>query len=138
MDSNEIFQDMTKGKGKELASELSCSVSYIYQMRRGDEPNVLDKVETYMNKSDNDNAIQWLCASRGGFFFRDIDRTSDMDFKIVPQILSEFSEFLAVLADSLADGKVTDREEARLDKEWNDVQAIVQTLKGQIKRGDYR
>ena len=138
MDSNEIFQDMTKGKVKELASELSCSVSYIYQMRRGDEPNVLDKVETYMNKSDNDNAIQWLCASQGGFFFRDIDRTSDMDFKIVPKILSEFSEFLAVLADSLADGKVTDREEARLDKEWNDVQAIVQTLKGQIKRGDYR
>lgn len=138
MDSNEIFQDMTKGRVKELAAEDNVSVRYIYQMREGIAANILDRAEIYLNKSEDDAGIQWLCASQGGFFFRDIDRTSDMDFKIVPKILSEFSEFLAVLADSLADGKVTDREEARLDKEWNDVQAIVQTLKGQIKRGDYR
>ena len=137
MSSRKIFNEMTEGRVKEIAGADNVSPRHIYNMRSGAAHNILDRAETYMNKSEGDAGIQWLCSSQGGFFFRDIERASDMDFKIVPKILKEFSEFLNVLSTSLEDGVISDEEKDRLYSEWDDLSGVVQTLKRQIEKGEY-
>ncbi len=137
MSSREIFNEMTEGRVKDIAGADGVSPRHIYNMRSGAAHNILDRAETYMNKSEGDAGIQWLCSSQGGFFYRDFQRLNDTDFSIIPEILREFSDYLGCLSASLADGIISDQERTKLRKEWGEVASIVQSLFAAIDRGDY-
>ena len=135
--TDQILNKAVGKKVKEIAHKTGLSKGYHYQELRGDTPNILERTKVYLDAEDGDTLIQHLCRTQNGFFYRDIERDSDMDFKIVPKILKEFSEFLNVLSSSLEDGVISDAEKEKLYSEWDDLSGVVQTLKRQIEKGEY-
>lgn len=135
---DKLFAEATKGKNKEVAFELGCCVNTVDRETNGKAKyQLLEKLQAFMNAEDGDRIVRKVCELQGGFFFRDISRDHENDFKIVPALLKEFSELMSVLADSLLDGKVTDKEYTRMRKEWADCQSIVHALFVAIEKGDY-
>ena len=134
---DQILNKAVGKKVKEIAHKTGLSKGYHYQELRGYTPNILERTKVYLDAEDGDTLIQHLCRTQNGFFYRDIERDSDMDFKIVPKILKEFSEFLNVLSSSLEDGVISDAEKEKLYSEWDDLSGVVQTLKRQIEKGEY-
>ena len=137
MDSNEIFQDMTKGKVKELAAEDNVSVRYIYQMREGIAANILDRAEIYLNKSEDDAGIQWLCARQGGFFYKELEYDGQHDFSIINKVLNGFSDYFKTFSESLADGEVDIKEGAACREKWNKLKAVVEPFLQGAEDGKY-
>ncbi len=135
--TDQILNKAVGKKVKEIAHKTGLSKGYHYQELRGDTPNILERTKVYLDAEDGDTLIQHLCRSQNGFFFKDIERTSDMDFKIVPQIISQFAGFLESLSNGLADGIIEDWEKDEIFSKLDNFNGIVQTLKMQIDRGDY-
>ncbi len=74
---------------------------------------------------------------QGGIFFRDIYRDGWKDYRIVQSILKEFSELFTEVSNSLEDGVIDQQEEKRIDKEWADLQGVMQSFKRAINRGEF-
>jgi len=137
-DHNKLLQESTKGKTKEIAYVMGCTPNTVNREMNGEiKFNFLDKALPYMNACDNDEIINYLAASQGGFFFRDIYRDGWKDYRIVQSILKEFSELFVEVSDSLQDGVIDREEEKRIDKEWGDLQGVMQSFKRAIKRGEF-
>jgi len=137
MKSKDVFEKMTEGKVKEIASETSCSIGYIYQMRRGETPNILDRTETFLNKEEGSEGIQWLCASQGGFFYKEIEYEGQHDFSIVSKVLNGFSDYFKTFSDSLADGEVDLNEAESCREMWNKLKAVVEPFLQGAEDGKY-
>ena len=135
---DKLLTDCTKGKNKEMAFELgSCLNSVNREMNGKAKYQLMEKLNVFMDAEDGDRIVQKVCEMQGGFFFRDVYRDGWKDYRIVQSILKEFSELFTEVSDSLEDGIIDKHEERRIDKEWADLQGVLQSFKRAIRRGEF-
>jgi hypothetical protein len=135
---DKILQNSTKGHKKEIAYELGCHTNTIdREMNGGVKWNFIEKALAFMDCSEGNDIINYLAASQGGFFVPDTSRINLDDFKVIPRLLKEFSEFTAEMSSSLVDECISESELESMRKEWADCNAVVQGFFMSVERGDY-
>jgi hypothetical protein len=136
---NFSLKDITKNTNtKELADDLGISFMQTRRHINGDPREIkvpiFEQIKIWMHHTDGDEMIKALCEDQGGHFYKEIHRDDYTDIKVVPKILKEFSEFMTEVAQSYADGVVTQREYDRIRKEFNELLCLVMGMFSGIER----
>jgi hypothetical protein len=147
MKSNEVLSKAMKDVGvKSVAHDMNLSASLIYKWAQGEynvgsADNPLDRIIKLHKLTGDDNIIQWVCNSAGGFFVKNIEvegMHSEELFKSTQSILKEFSEMLAAITDSKLDGEITGNEAESIRKEWEDLKSVTEQFVISCENGSYR
>jgi hypothetical protein len=83
--------------------------------------------------SKNDAVVRYLAEAVGGRFVRESIDASPVDGAGVARMLREFGELLEAVSAAMADGRVTDDEVARVDREWDDVARVAAAVRVQLR-----
>lgn len=143
--TDEVLRDAVKGVNiKELAADLgkvqgkeTLSKSYVYQQLSARTANILQRCEVWLKHEKGDSILQWLCNENEGYFVKRIVRRGKTDHTIIAKLMVEFSEVMKAIAESLIDGKVEDKEYRNMRKEWQDVQALMESFFDDVESGKY-
>jgi hypothetical protein len=148
MKSNEVLTEAIKNSVgvKAIAYEMNISAPLVYKWvqdkdTQGATSNPLDRVMDLHRLTGEDNIIQWVCNSAGGFFVKNVATKGEHGhelFKSTQKILQEFSEMLAAITDSKMDGDISNSEAESIRKEWEDLKSVTEQFVVQCENGDYK
>ena len=134
MDSDEILKKAISPIGaKSIAMDMNLSTSLIYKWcqskdyNTGAADNPLDRIAVLYELTQCDEIVRWLCEKADGYFVKNLHEEGIDEstlFESTQKILTEFSELLAAISKSAADGKITARESQSIRQEWEDLKSI--------------
>ena len=83
--------------------------------------------------SGNDAVVRYFAEAVGGRFVRESADGAPVDGAGIARMLREFSELLEAVSAAMADGRVTDDEVARVDREWDDLARVSASVRVQLR-----
>lgn len=128
MESHDVLKAVVETIGtKRVASDLRVSSSLVYKWcaeppaEPGDDAsgarNPLDRLIQLYESTDDRRPIEWLCTQANGFFVEsiatDTDAVDEAYVSHTQRLLSEFSELLRAVADSMAHEGRIDHSESK-------------------------
>lgn len=151
MKSHEIIKDAVDAIGvKRVSAEMKLSTSMIYKWSQApceeDEAsgarNPLDRTLGLWEITGENALIDWLCQHAGGTFVPDhVADTEDFNSDYVQRtqkMISNFSELLNVVSESIADdGKVDQLEASRIRKEWQELKQHAEAFVNSCEDGTF-
>src|ERR1700690_2408711 len=136
MHSYELLHEVFDKKApKQVAADLGLSLSMVYKWA---EPpnhaagsgtgNPLDRIEALLKSTGDQRLVQWLCQRAGGFFILNPKNTPHPHFLIpaTNQIVQEFADLLAVIANATADDKITKAEAKQIRARWEELKTVTE------------
>lgn len=128
MKSHELLRLVIDGVGtKQVASDMKVSTSLVYKWcqnpvdqgarEASGARNPLDRVMSLVESTSDRRPVEWLCGEVGGYFVEradvDLEEVDAECLRHTQALLSQFSELLQVISDSLANEARIDETEAR-------------------------
>jgi hypothetical protein len=134
MQSHELLREVfEKKKHKEVAADLELSTSMIYKWS---EPNTagsgtgnpLDRIEALIHSTGDHRLVHWICQRAGGFFILNPQHAPHPAFLIpaTNQIVQEFADLLAVIANAGADNEVSTAEAKQIRARWEELKTATE------------
>ena len=139
MDSHELLREVfQKCSAKQVAAEMELSLSMIYKwaepssMETGSgTANPLDRITALIQSTNDPRIVQWICERVGGFFIRNTKNKQSNHRSLVPatnEILQEFADLLAVVADAAADNEISKKEASNIRARWEELKSVTETF----------
>jgi len=134
MESHEVLREAVKKVGaKRVAAEIEVSTSLVYkwceersedeEQRKSGARNPLDRIAALIRSTNDLEVIIWLCQQADGFFVENpepgLKGMETQYFSQTQQLISDFSELLAIMSESIRnDGKIDPEEARRIRDKW--------------------
>jgi hypothetical protein len=150
MKSHEVLKSAVNVVGtKQVAYSLKTSSSLIYKWcsafnaedPMGTTRNPLDRVLEIIECTGDRSPVEFLCGEIGGVFVESAQEELDGDLdaecvRHTQTLLSEFSELLQVISESMADVRGIDpREAASIREKWQRLQSQGESFVRACERG---
>ncbi|MBM3876772.1 MAG: hypothetical protein FJ386_08655 [Verrucomicrobia bacterium] len=148
MQSHELLREIIRdGNAKQLAADTNLSLSMIYKWAEppSDESgsgsaNPLDRVEQLVRSTGDARPVQWICERAGGFFIRNPKTTHAHPDYLIPatnEILQEFADMLAVIAESASDNHINKTEAKAIRGRWEELKSVTETFVQCCENGNF-
>ena len=153
MRAYEVLRHVVEGVGtKQVASDLRVSSSLVYKWcqeppeEEGDDGsgarNPLDRLMALCASTGDRRLVEWLCGEVGGFFVEAVEipeGTVDATYiKHTQALLSQFSDLLQILSESIAhEGRVDADEAAEIRRQWRRLQGQGEAFVRSCERGHF-
>jgi hypothetical protein len=141
----EVFQ---KCSPKQVSANLGLSLSMIYKWAEPGDPtagsgstNPLDRIDALIKCTDDARLVQWICQRAGGFFIRNPKTTNPHPAYLIPatnEIVQEFADLLAVVADAAHDNQITQKESQQIRARWEELKSVTETFVACCEEGNFR
>jgi hypothetical protein len=141
----EVFQTYSP---KQVSANLGLSLSMIYKWAEpGDTPagsgstNPLDRIDALIQCTNDPRLVQWICQRAGGFFIRNPKTTHPHPSYLIPatnEIVQEFADLLAVVADAAHDNQITQKESQQIRARWEKLKSVTETFVACCEQGNFR
>jgi hypothetical protein len=147
MESHEILREVfQKTSPKHAAGELGLSLSMVYKWaeppaQKSGAANPLDRVAMLVRCSGDERIVQWLCQQAGGFFIKNPDIAKPHPAFLVPSmnnVVQDFADLLAVMADSAHDNQITDAEAKAIRARWEALKTVTEGFVRECEEGNFR
>ena len=149
MQSHELLREvLQKCSAKQVAAELGLSLSMIYKWAEPPDvdagsgtSNPLDRIEALQRCSGDPRLVQWICQRAGGFFIKNPKTTNPHPDFLIPatnEIIQEFADLLAVVANAVADNAITQDEAANIRGRWEELKSVTEGFVQCCEAGNFR
>lgn len=149
MQSHELLREVLQKCGaKKAASELGLSLSMIYKWAEPPNPsagsgtvNPLDRIEALQRFTNDPRIVQWICQRAGGFFIKNPKTTNAHPEFLIPatnEIIQEFADLLAVVANAVADNQITHEEAEAIRARWEELKSVTEGFVQCCEQGNFR
>src|ERR1017187_2623969 len=149
MQSHEILREVfQKCSPKQVSANLGLSLSMIYKWAEPGDPtagsgstNPLDRIDALIKCTDDSRLVQWICQRAGGFFIRNPKTTNPHPVYLIPatnEIVQEFADLLAVVADAAHDNQITQKESQQIRARWEELKAVTETFVACYEEGNFK
>ncbi|HKB88888.1 MAG TPA: phage regulatory CII family protein [Opitutaceae bacterium] len=145
MQSYELLKELLqKTSAKHVAAETGLSLSMVYKWAEPAEEgsgtsNPLDRIAQLLKATGDTRIAQWVCERAGGFFIKNSKAgvTAPQLIPATNDIVQEFADMLAVIAQASADNTIT-REEARsIRARWEELKSVTEGFVRNCEQGDF-
>ena len=124
---NEVLAEVLKGKNiKEVAADTGLSKETLYKWKSGEVRNPLGHIEELYKATGEKRIIEYLCTVFDGYYTPNVHAFDEHDN--VNRIYSEIADVLKVMSESYEDKKFTLRELLKIQREWNDLQGVMNSF----------
>jgi hypothetical protein len=147
MQSHELLREVfQKSSAKQVAADLGLSLSMIYKWAEPDEgsgsgtANPLDRIEALLRCTGDRRLVQWICQRAGGFFILNPKTNQPHPIFLIPatnEIVHEFADLLAVIAQAAADDQITGKEAATIRDRWEELKSVTETFVACCEEGNF-
>ncbi|HEY4415232.1 MAG TPA: phage regulatory CII family protein [Verrucomicrobiae bacterium] len=145
MESHELLREVfDKKNAKEVSADLQLSTSMIYKWAQpsatiGGVENPLDRVEALFESTGDQRLIQWICQRAGGFFILNPKNTPHPHYLIpaTNEIVQEFADLLAVIAQAAADNQITPAEAKQIRARWEELKTATEGFVACCEEGNF-
>ena len=149
MQSHELLREVfQKYSPKQVSASLGLSLSMIYKWAEpGDtaagsgSTNPLDRIDALIQCTKDPSLVQWICQRAGGFFIRNPKTTHPHPSYLIPatnEIVQEFADLLAVVADAAHDNQITQKESQQIRARWEKLKSVTETFVACCEQGNFR
>lgn len=149
MQSHELLREVfQKCSAKQVASELGLSLSMIYKWAEPPEApagsgtaNPLDRIDALQRITGDPRIVQWLCQRSGGFFIKNPTTHNAQPEFLIPatnEIIQEFADLLAVIANAVADNQITQEEAKDIRGRWEELKSVTEGFVCCCESGNFR
>jgi hypothetical protein len=149
MQSHELLREVfQKYSPKQVSANLGLSLSMIYKWAEpGNTPeasgstNPLDRIDALIRCTNDPRLVQWICQRAGGFFIQNPKTTNPHPTYLIPatnEIVQEFADLLAVVADAAHDNQITQKESKQIRARWEKLKAVTETFVAGCEEGNFR
>jgi hypothetical protein len=149
MHSHELLREVFHStSAKQVAADLNLSLSMIYKWAEPPDEasgsgaaNPLDRIEALLRSTNDPRIVHWLCQKAGGFFIRNPrTRNPHPDFLIpaTNEIIQEFADLLAVIANAAADNHITAAEAKSIRARWEELKSVTECFVRCCEEGNFR
>lgn len=148
MQSHELLREVfQKTSAKQIAGDLGLSLSMIYKWAEPDDAdgsgaaNPLDRIEALITCTNDPRIVQWICQRAGGFFIRNPKSHHAHPHFLIPatnEILQEFADLLAVIANAAADNQITEKEAKSIRARWEELKSVTESFVTCCEAGNFR
>ena len=100
----------------------------------------LDRVGQLIRISGDPRIAQWVCEQAGGFYIRNPHNlaTSQQLIPVTNDIVQEFADMLATIAQSSADSVITKDESKRIRARWEELKSVTEGFVKACESGAFR
>ena len=148
MQSHEILREVfQKCSPKQVSAELGLSLSMIYKWAEPGDPtagsgstNPLDRIDALIRCTNDPQIVQWLCQRAGGFFIQNPKTAHSHPSYLIPatnEIVQEFADLLAVVADAAHDNQITQKEAKQIRARWEELKSVTETFVACCEGGNF-
>jgi hypothetical protein len=140
----EVFQECSP---KQVANDLGLSLSMIYKWAEPADPtsgsgstNPLDRIEALLRCTQDRRLVQWICQRAGGFFILNPKVHKPHPSYLIPatnEIVQEFADLLAVIANAAADNHITNKEAKTIRARWEELKSVTETFVSCCEEGNF-
>ncbi len=149
MQSHELLREIfQKCSAKQVASELGLSLSMIYKWAEPPDAtsgsgtvNPLDRIEALQRCTSDPRLVQWICQRAGGFFIKNPKTLHPHPEYLIPatnEIIQEFADLLAVVANAVADNQITREEAEDIRGRWEELKSVTEGFVRCCEAGNFR
>ena len=149
MQSHELLREVfQKHSAKHIAAEMGLSLSMIYKWAEPPDPaagsgavNPLDRIDALQKCSSDPRVVQWICQRAGGFFIKNPRTHHPHPEYLIPatnEIIQEFADLLAVIANAVADNQITSDEAADIRGRWEELKSVTEGFVQCCEQGNFR
>ncbi|MDB6108388.1 MAG: hypothetical protein JWR69_138 [Pedosphaera sp.] len=149
MQSHELLREVfQKCSAKQVASELGLSLSMIYKWAEPPDVvagsgtvNPLDRIEALQRCSGDPRLVQWICQRAGGFFIKNPKTINPHPEFLIPatnEIIQEFADLLAVIANAVSDNQITRNEAENIRGRWEELKSVTEGFVRCCEEGNFR
>ena len=148
MDSHEVMREILKHtSAKQIAAEMGLSLSLIYKWAEPHEDDSgsgasspLDRVGQLIRITGDARVAQWVCERAGGFYIRN-PHSHAAGGQLIPatnDIVQEFADMLATIAQSSADSVITKDESKHIRARWEELKSVTEGFVKACELGAFR
>jgi len=149
MHSHELLREVFKETSpKQVAADLGLSLSLIYKWAEPPDDqagsgatNPLDRLEILLRSTNDLRLIQWICQRAGGFFIHNPKTHNAHPDFLIPatnEIVQEFADLLAVVAQAAADNKISPAESEKIRARWEELKSVTETFVHCCEEGNFQ
>jgi hypothetical protein len=148
MQSHELLREVfQQANVKEISAELGLSLSMVYKWAEppgegtgSGTANPLDRIETLIRCTQDTRLVQWLCQRAGGFFIKNPEPSKPHPVFLIPatnQIIQEFADLLAVVAQAASDNQITQSEAEMIRTRWEQLKSVTEGFVHCCEKGSF-
>jgi hypothetical protein len=148
MKSHELLREVLKTtSAKQVAADMGLSLSLIYKWAETPNEdlgtgaaNPLDRVDQLIQSTQDPRVIHWICQRAGGFYVKNPKTHHSHPDYLIPatnQIVQEFADLLAVIANAAGDNHIDVGEAKTIRKRWEDLKMVTETFVACCEQGNF-
>lgn len=148
MKSHELLREVLKTtSAKQVAADMGLSLSLIYKWAETPNEdlgtgaaNPLDRVDQLIQSTQDPRVIHWICQRAGGFYVKNPKTHHSHPDYLIPatnQIVQEFADLLAVIANAAGDNHIDVSEAKTIRKRWEDLKTVTETFVACCEQGNF-
>ena len=147
MQSHELLREvLQKSSVKQVAADLGLSLSMLYKWAEPDEGdgsgavNPLDRIEQLIRSTNDRRVVQWICERAGGFFILNPRTNKPHPDFLIPatnEIVQEFADLLAVIANAAGDNEISPPEAKRIRARWEELKSVTEGFVACCEEGNF-
>jgi hypothetical protein len=149
MHSHELLREVFKETSpKQVAADLGLSLSLIYKWAEPPDDqagsgatNPLDRLEILLRSTNDLRLVQWICQRAGGFFIHNPKTHNAHPDFLIPatnEIVQEFADLLAVVAQAAADNRISPAESEKIRARWEELKSVTETFVHCCEEGNFQ
>jgi len=148
MQSHELLREvLQKTSAKQVSGDLGLSLSLIYKWAEPPDPaagsgssNPLDRVEALLRSTNDPRLVQWIAERAGGFFIKNPKTSNAHPDFLIPatnEIIQEFADLLAVIANAAGDNHISTEESRRIRRRWEELKSVTECFVRCCEEGNF-
>lgn len=148
MKSHELLREVLKTtSAKQVAADMGLSLSLIYKWAETPNEdlgtgaaNPLDRVDQLIQSTQDPRVIHWICQRAGGFYVKNPKTHHSHPDYLIPatnQIVQEFADLLAVIANAAGDNHIDANEAKTIRRRWEDLKTVTETFVACCEQGNF-
>ncbi len=147
MEPHELMKEVLKRtSAKQIAAEMGLSLSLIYKWTEppmkegGTSGSPLDRIADLVRATKDPSIPQWVCEQADGFFIRN-PKHLPPNRPLIPltnDIVQEFADMLATIAQSSADSVITKHEARKIRARWEELKSVTEGFVHAAEHGSFK
>ena len=136
MESHDVMREvLKKTSAKQIAADMGLSLSLVYKWAEapmdgsaatGNSP--LERIGQLVRSTGDTRIAAWVCEQAGGFYIRNpqaVAATGQL-IPVTNDIVQEFADMLATIAQSSADSVITPEEARKIRARWEGLKSVTE------------
>jgi hypothetical protein len=147
MEPHELMKEVLKRtSAKQIAADMGLSLSLIYKWTEspvkegGTSGSPLDRIGELVRSTKDPSIPQWVCEQAGGFYIRN-PKNLPANRPLIPltnDIVQEFADMLATIAQSSADNVITKEEARKIRSRWEELKSVTEGFVQAAEQGSFK